>query len=39
MRGTCTRLRRYTITDVDLEHLSLDLGREQQAFPGFDAAA
>ncbi|MGW6499301.1 hypothetical protein [Nonomuraea angiospora] len=39
MRGTCTRLRRYTVTGVDLEHLALDQGRSDLAMPGLLAAA
>ncbi|PZG04931.1 hypothetical protein [Nonomuraea aridisoli] len=39
MRGTCTRLRRYTVTGVDLEHLTLDQGRAGLAMPGLLATA
>ncbi|MGW4792204.1 hypothetical protein ACWEPC_07290 [Nonomuraea sp. NPDC004297] len=39
MRGTCTRLRRYTVTGVELEHLTLDDGRAELAMPGLLAAA
>ncbi|MEU6718257.1 hypothetical protein ABZ897_42895 [Nonomuraea sp. NPDC046802] len=39
MRGTCTSLRRYTVTGVELEHLSLDEGRAELAMPGLLAAA
>lgn len=38
MRGTCTRLRRYTLTGVELEHLSLDEGRAALGMPGLLAA-
>lgn len=38
MRGTCTRLRRYTVTGVALEHLTLDRGRTGMAMPGLLAA-
>jgi hypothetical protein len=38
MRGTCTRLRRYTITGAALEHLTLDHGIQQHAFPGLITA-
>jgi hypothetical protein len=39
MRGTCTRLRRYTIIGVDLEHRTLDQGRRDHAFPGLTSMA
>ncbi|MEV0620278.1 hypothetical protein AB0I81_43640 [Nonomuraea sp. NPDC050404] len=39
MRGTCTRLRRYTVTGVELEHLTLDQGHANLAMPGLLAAA
>jgi hypothetical protein len=39
MRGTCTRLRRYTITGIDLERRTLDQGRREHAFPGLTAVA
>ncbi|MEV4806728.1 hypothetical protein AB0K18_42600 [Nonomuraea sp. NPDC049421] len=39
MRGTCTRLRRYTVTGVEIEHLSLDEGRAELAIPGLLATA
>lgn len=39
LRGARTRLRRYTITGVDVEHLTLDQGRQRHAFPGLHAPA
>jgi Domain of unknown function (DUF4158) len=39
MRGSCTRLRRYTITGIDLEHTGLDQGRAQYGYPGLLPAA
>ncbi|MEO3868279.1 hypothetical protein ABGB18_05550 [Nonomuraea sp. B12E4] len=39
VRGTRTRLRRYTVTGVDLEHLTLDEGRSGLAMPGLLAVA
>jgi hypothetical protein len=39
MRDTCTRLRRYTITSAGLEHLTLDHGVGQYAFPGLAPTA
>jgi hypothetical protein len=39
MRGTCTRLRRFTVTGVELEHIALDDGRAAYAMPGLLAAA
>jgi hypothetical protein len=38
MRGTCTRLRRYTITGIDLEHIDLAQGRAEHGYPGLTAA-
>ncbi|MBG0819048.1 hypothetical protein HS045_33470 [Planomonospora sp. ID82291] len=37
MRGTCTRLRRYTLTGVELEHLTLEQGQSTLAMPGMAA--
>jgi hypothetical protein len=34
LRGTGTRLRRYTITGVDLEHVDLATGVLRHAYPG-----
>jgi len=39
LRGSCTRLRRYTITGADLEHLTLEHGRANYGYPGLQQAA
>jgi hypothetical protein len=38
-RGTCTRLRRFTITGVGLEQLDLAHGRARYGYPGLLSAA
>jgi hypothetical protein len=39
LRGSCTRLRRYTIVGADLEHLALGDGRTNYGYPGPRQAA